>query len=548
MAPPQVNGEAPAAAADPRGGAPLLAARGLTKTFPGVRALCDVSFTLRAGQIHALMGENGAGKSTLIKVLTGALAPDAGQILLDGRPVAPRSPIEAQRLGVSTVYQEINLIPGLSVAENLFLGRQPMRFGRIDTRAIRQGARRALARLNLDLDVTRPLAACSIAVQQLVAIARALDLSARALILDEPTSSLDAGEVDQLFRTLRTLREKGLGIVFITHFIDQVYAIADRITVLRNGRLVGEYPAADLPKRELVSRMIGRAFDGQGGGQGGNGGTGESPRQPSSAAAAPLSETESPVLSARALARRHAIHPVDLDIRRGEVVGLAGLLGSGRTELARLLFGLDRADAGQIWISGRKVGRRGRLHSPRAAIRRGLAMLPEDRKTQGLVAELSIRENIVLALQGRRGWLRPLRRRTQRALADKYIRALGIATPSAEKPIGQLSGGNQQKAILARWLATNPILLILDEPTRGVDVGAKAEIEKLIAELCEAGLAILFISAELDEVVRSSRRIIALRDRRKVGELSGPQVTESRLIAVIAGEERRPPRDEGRRA
>lgn len=541
MAPAQVNGEAPAAAA-PGGNAPLLAARGLVKTFPGVRALDDVAFTLRSGEIHALMGENGAGKSTLIKVLTGALAPDAGWVLLDGRPVAPRSPIEAQQLGISTVYQEINLIPGLSVAENLFLGRQPMRFGRIDTRAIRQGARRALARLNLDIDVTRPLAACSIAVQQLVAIARALDLSARVLILDEPTSSLDAGEVDQLFRTLRRLRESGLGIVFITHFIDQVYAVADRITVLRNGRLVGEYPAADLPKRELVSRMIGRPSDG-GGTE--SGGAGAAPRL---ATSAPGEETESPVLSARGLGRRHAIHPVDLDIRRGEVVGLAGLLGSGRTELARLLFGLDRADAGQIWASGRKLGRRGRLRSPRAAIRRGLGMLPEDRKTQGLLAELSIRENIVLALQGRRGWLRPLRRRTQRALADKYVRALGIATPSTEKPIGQLSGGNQQKAILARWLATDPILLILDEPTRGVDVGAKAEIEKLIGELCEAGLAILFISAELDEVVRTSRRIVALRDRRKVGELSGPEISEQRLIAVIAGDERGPASVEGERA
>jgi simple sugar transport system ATP-binding protein len=288
--------------------------------------------------------------------------------------------------------------------------------------------------------------------------------------------------------------------------------------------------------------MIGRPSDG-GGSE--SGVAGAAPRL---ATSAPGEETESPVLSARGLGRRHAIHPVDLDIRRGEVVGLAGLLGSGRTELARLLFGLDRADAGQIWASGRKLGRRGRLRSPRAAIRRGLGMLPEDRKTQGLIAELSIRENIVLALQGRRGWLRPLRRRTQRALADKYVRALGIATPSAEKPIGQLSGGNQQKAILARWLATDPILLILDEPTRGVDVGAKAEIEKLIGELCEAGLAILFISAELDEVVRTSRRIVALRDRRKVGELSGPEISEQRLIAVIAGDERGPASVEGERA
>ncbi len=505
---------------------PLLQARGLVKVFPGVRALDGVDFTLQAGQVHALMGENGAGKSTLIKALTGALRPDGGTILLNGRPQAFRSPLEAQHAGISTVYQEVNLIPNLSVAENLYLGRQPMRFGRIDRRAVRAGAERALERVGLRIDTARPLASCSIAVQQLVAIARALDVSARVLILDEPTSSLDAAEVRSLFNVIRRIQADGLGIVFITHFIDQVYAIADRITVLRNGRLVGEYAAANLPRVELVSRMIGKPVGSSA--QGESSSTDKSFLSPAVAAGPP-------VISARGLARRHAVEAVDLDIHRGEVVGLAGLLGSGRTETARLLFGLDRMDAGEIRLGGRKAGRRGRFRSPRAAIRRGVAMLPEDRKSEGLIAELSVRENIVLALQARRGWLLPLRRRAQRRLADKYIRALNIATPTAEKPIGQLSGGNQQKAILARWLAVDPKLLILDEPTRGVDVGAKAEIERLIADLRGRGLAILFISAELEELARDCQRIVALRDRRKVGELAGPEVSESRIIALIAG-------------
>lgn len=503
--------------------APLLALRGIIKVFPGVRALDAVDFTLRAGEVHALLGENGAGKSTLIRVLTGVFPRDAGTMSLVGRPLEPRSPQHAQQLGISAVYQEVNLIPHLSVAENIYLGRQPTRWGAIRWGAIRRGAEQALARLALKIDVNQPLASYSIAVQQLVALARALDIQARVLILDEPTSSLDAGEVAQLFRVMRRLRSEGFGIIFITHFLDQVYEVADRITVLRNGRLVGEYTPAELPRLALVAKMLGREPPPQ------------APTLPSPSEAEGLaapSPTAPPLLRAVGLGRRGAVRPASLEIAAGTSVGLAGLLGSGRTELARLLFGADRADSGRIEIDGRRV----RFRSPRAAIAWGLGFCPEDRQADGLVPELSVRENIALALQARRGFWRRLMGRTQRRLAQKYIAALDIATSDAEKPVGQLSGGNQQKVILARWLAAGPRLLILDEPTRGIDVGAKAEIERLVADLRQRGLAILFISSELDEVVRSCGRVIVMRDRAKIGELSGRSLTVSAILRRIAGE------------
>jgi len=495
---------------------PLLEATGLTKDYPGLRALDGVDFTLRAGEIHALMGENGAGKSTLIKVLTGATPSDGGRVRLAGESIQPHSPMHAQQLGISTVYQEVNLIPDLSVAENLYLGREPVRLGRIDWRQVRRGARSALERMHLSVDVSRPLRSCSIAMQQMIAIARALDLSARVLILDEPTSSLDRKEVEQLFSVLRRLRDEGLAILFVTHFLDQVYAVSDRITVLRNGRLVGAFVTKDLPRVQLVNKMIGREVA-----------TGES-RGASVGADEPSGE---PVLSARALGRRNAIEPFDLDIHPGEVVGLAGLLGSGRTEAARLLFGLDRPTSGRVAVRGRPL----RLRSPRRAMAAGLGLLPEDRKSQGIIAELSVRENIVLAMQAGRGWLRAIPLAAQRRLAEKYIKALHIATTDADKPVRELSGGNQQKVVLARWLATEPVVLILDEPTRGVDVGAKEEIERLIGTLRDDGLAILFISSELEEVVRDSQRVIVLRDRRTVGELRGDKITEPKVMEMIAG-------------
>ncbi len=493
----------------------VLQARGIVKVFPGVRACDGIDFTVRRGEIHALMGENGAGKSTLLKVLTGAYQRDSGEILLEGQAISPRSPAHAQSLGISTVYQEVNLIPTLSVAENLFLGRQPKKWGRIHWSAMQRGAAAALSRLNVHLDVTRLLGSYSIAIQQMVAIARALDVSARLLILDEPTSSLDADEVRRLFDLLMQLRREGLGIVFVTHFLGQVYEITDRITVLRNGKLVGEYLTKDLPKLELIQAMMGRelaAFELRQRGD-----------EPPAARATPFVQTTK-------LGRKHAVQDVDLDVAPGEVVGIAGLLGSGRTETARLLFGIDKPDEGEIVIDGRPT----KLSSPRKAIREGFGFCPEDRKTEGMIPDLSVRENVALALQSGKGWIRALSKAKQRALADRFIKAINIATRDAETPVRNLSGGNQQKVILARWLASNPRLLILDEPTRGIDVGAKAEIQKLILSLAKEGMSILFISSELEEVVRCCSRVAVLRDRRKVDELRG-DISEEQIMRSIAG-------------
>ncbi len=505
--------------------AALLEMRGIIKTFPGVRALDHVDFTLRAGQIHALLGENGAGKSTLIKVLTGVYPRDAGEIRLAGRPIAPRSPQHAQTLGISTVYQEVNLIPHLSVAENIFLGRQPRRWHHIRWREMNRRAADALRRLELSIDMTQPLSSHSIAIQQMVAIARALDIEAKVLVLDEPTSSLDAHETAQLFAVMRKLTAQRLGIVFITHFLDQVYEIADRLTVLRNGQLVGECATADVPSLELVAKMIGKDLAAVAELQ--------RPRRPAVTADAPVGRPapQPRLLQARGLGRAGVLQPLNLEISRGEVLGLAGLLGSGRTETVRLLFGIDRPDSGRVEVEGREV----KPGAPRRAIARGLGLCPEDRKADGIVPSLSVRENIILALQARRGWLRKLSRAAQQQLADRYISALAIATPDAEKPVSQLSGGNQQKVILARWLAAKPRVLILDEPTRGIDVGAKAEIEKLVVALCRDGLAILFISSELDEVVRNSDRVLVLRDRRKIGELAGDEINTAAIMRQIAG-------------
>lgn len=496
----------------------LLQLRRVSKRFPGVQALSEVDFTLRRGEVHALLGENGAGKSTLVKVLTGVYPRDGGEILLDGQPIQTRSPREATALGISTVYQEVNLVPHLSVAENICLGRQPTKFGRIDWKAIQGRAEAALARLDLHVDVTQSLASYSIAIQQLAAIARALDISAKLLILDEPTSSLDENEVGQLFAVMRKLKGQGLGIIFVTHFLDQVDAIADRLTILRNGRLVGEFEAAGLTRLELIGHMLGKDIQ---------------ELEGTARTGAPLeAKTSQPVfLRVRGLGRKGAVAPFDLDVARGEIIGLAGLLGSGRTETARLLFGLDRRDAGEVCCGGVPLS----LGSPRQAIRQKFGFCPEDRKTEGIIPDLTVRENIILALQASKGWLRRLARPEQEKLAGHYIKALSIATSDAEKPIKFLSGGNQQKAVLARWLASEPRFLILDEPTRGIDVGAKVEIEALMHSLAAQGLAILFISSELEEVVRNSDRVVVLRDGAKVAELGGDQITEVGIMRIIAG-------------
>jgi galactofuranose transport system ATP-binding protein len=496
---------------------PLLEIAGLSKSFPGVKALDSVDLAVHAGEIHALMGENGAGKSTLIKVLTGVFPRDAGETRLSGQEIAPKSPGEAEALGISTVYQEVNLVPHLSVAENICIGRQPTFLGTIRWGAIAKRARAALARLDLSLDVNRQLSSYSIAIQQMVAIARALDISAKLLILDEPTSSLDKTEVDELFKKLRILREDGLGIIFITHFLDQVYEITDTITVLRNGCRVGCFATKDLPRINLVSHMIGKNL-------------GQVEALEQTRASTATIRSEAPILRANALGKKGSIQPLDLEIRPGEVVGLAGLLGSGRTETARLLFGVDRPDQGTIRINDQPV----RFSSPRTAIRYRIALTPEDRKVAGIIPNLTVRENIMLALQASRGGWRRLSQTEQEKLADRFIHSLDIKTPSREQIVRNLSGGNQQKVLLARWLATEPKLFILDEPTRGIDVGAKAEIEKLIQSLRQDGLAVLFISSELEEVVRQSQRVVVLRDRRKVGELTEAAISEQAIMESIA--------------
>jgi galactofuranose transport system ATP-binding protein len=496
---------------------PLLEVKALSKGFPGVKALEAVDLTLQAGEIHALMGENGAGKSTFIKVLTGVFPRDAGETHLEGKVIAPRSPREAEALGISTVYQEVNLVPHLSVAENICLGRQPTWLGVIRWGAIAKRARAALARLDLSLDLKRQLSSYSIAIQQMVAIARALDISAKLLILDEPTSSLDKSEVEELFKKLRKLREDGLGVIFITHFLEQVYDISDSITVLRNGRRVGCFTTKELPRIKLVSHMIGKDV-------------GEVEALERKRASTATIRSEQPMLEAKGLGRKGFIHPLDLEIRPGEVLGLAGLLGSGRTETARLLFGVDRPDQGTLSIEGRAV----RFNSPRTAIRYRIALTPEDRKVAGIIPNLTIRENVILALQASRGTWRRLTVPEQEKLADRFIKSLDIMTPNREQLLRNLSGGNQQKVLLARWLATEPKLFILDEPTRGIDVGAKAEIEKLIQSLRQDGLAVLFISSELEEIVRQSQRVVILRDRRKVGELAEAEISEEAIMQSIA--------------
>jgi galactofuranose transport system ATP-binding protein len=496
----------------------IVAMQGISKSFPGVQALENVDFTLQRGEIHALVGENGAGKSTLIKAMTGVERPDKGTVRIEGREIVIRSPLEAQQLGIATVYQEVNLCPNLTVAENILIGREPMKWGSIDWKAMNVQATQALQRLGIDVDVTQTLGSCSVAIQQMAAIARALVISsAKILILDEPTSSLDAHETALLFGVMQKLKGEGLGIIFITHFLNQVYEISDRITVLRNGKLVGTYDAAALPRLELIKKMIGRSLD-------------ELDDMTRLKVSTSRHIKAEPLLQARGLGQHGSIEPFDLELHAGEVVGLAGLLGSGRTEIAQLLFGAQKPDTGAITMDGKTVTD----YSPIQSIGRGVALCPEDRKAAGIVDDLTVRENIILAMQANLGWFKHLRLQEQHEIADKYIKLLNISTPSADQPVRNLSGGNQQKVILARWLAINPRLLILDEPTRGIDVGTKAEIQKLVLSLAEEGKSCMFISSELEEVLRTSHRIVVLREHQKVTEFKG-DVSEQQVMQSIAG-------------
>jgi simple sugar transport system ATP-binding protein len=498
--------------------APVVEMRGITIRFPGVLALDNVDLLLRPGEVHALMGENGAGKSTLIKALTGVYRIDDGSITVAGETRVFSKAGDAQDAGISTVYQEVNLCPNLSVGENVMLGHEPRNARGIDWKAVQAEAARHLGNLGLQLDTRSLLSSHSIAVQQLVAISRAMVRDARVLILDEPTSSLDREEVERLFTVVRDLRAKGIAILFVSHFLDQVYEIADRLTVLRNGQLVGEYEADALSRGELVTKMIGREI--------------AELEAISDSAVRPIDRTAVPALSARGVGRRGVLAPADLDVFNGEVVGLAGLLGSGRTELVRLLYGADRADQGQLEINGTAV----KISSPRHAMEHRIAFSSEDRRAEGIVADLTVAENIVLGIQARRGWLRKIRGAEQDAVVSEYIAALDVRPADPMMLAGNLSGGNQQKVVLARWLATAPRLIILDEPTRGIDVGAKADIQRKVVELSSQGLAVIFISSELEEVLRLAQRIVVMRERRQVGLLDSHETDLDGLIDFMANE------------
>lgn len=491
----------------------ILKMEGICKSFPGVRALDNVDFVLRKGEIHALMGENGAGKSTLIKIITGVYQKDAGQIYLEGKPVHFRSPQDAQNMGIGTVFQEIALCPNLTVAENIFIGRGRNAF--VNWKQMNERAGEMLASLGIPASPAQELASCSIAVQQMIAIARAVDMDCKILILDEPTSSLDEDETNKLFALMRELKARGVGIIFITHFIDQVYEISDRITVLRNGKLIGEYLPAELPQIELVSKMMGKALS-----------------DVSAIRKHELAKADDsvPVFEAKGLASAAGVKPFDFAIRKGEVNGFAGLLGSGRSESVRAIFAADKVTGGEVKVNGKKV----RIKSPLDAMKQGLGYLPEDRKSDGIIDELSVRDNIILALQVLNGFFRPLSRKQAEEFADQYVKLLEIKTPSLDTPIKSLSGGNQQKAILARWLLTHPMYLILDEPTRGIDVGTKVEIQKLVLKLAGEGMSLTFISSEIDEMLRVCSRLIVMKDREIVGELTGENLTEQSVMQMIA--------------
>ncbi len=500
---------------------PVVEMAGISVEFPGVKALDDVDLRLFPGEVHALMGENGAGKSTLIKALTGVYRVSAGTIVVDGEQRELGGTADAQDAGIATVYQEVNLCTNLSIGENVMLGHEARGPLGVRWHRTHELAREALARLGLGhLDPRAPLSSLSIAVQQLVAISRAMVVDCKVLVLDEPTSSLDAAEVEQLFAVVRALRDEGVAILFVSHFLDQVYELTDRLTVLRNGRKVGEYLTKDLPRGELISAMIGKD-------------AATLASLASERAARVVDPEQRPLLEARGLGRRGAVAPADLEIYPGEIVGFAGLLGSGRTELARLLYGADKPDAGELRLDGKPAA----VGSPVAALAAKVAFSTENRRDEGIIADLTVRENLILAVQATRGWMRPLPRKEQDALCAKYIAELGIRPADSERPIRNLSGGNQQKVLLARWLATAPRLLILDEPTRGIDVGAKAEIQEVVVALAAEGMAVVFISSEIEEVVRLSDRIVVLRDRHQVGVVdNGPDVTADTVVGIIAKE------------
>ena len=497
----------------------VLEMRNICKSFPGVKALQNVDFTLCEGEVHALMGENGAGKSTLIKVLTGVYTKDSGQVYIKGsdKAVNIKSPQDAQKSGISTVYQEITLCPNLTVAENIYIGREKGML--LNWKKRNAEAEKVLSSLGINVKPTQQLASCSIAVQQMVAIARAVDMECKVLILDEPTSSLDESEVAKLFTLMRQLKARGVGIIFVTHFLDQVYEICDKITVLRDGTLVGEYEISELPRVQLVSKMLGKELDDMSDIKGDS--------------TAGIDMESAPVFEGEGLVSDQGIKPFDFHIRKGEVNGFTGLLGSGRSECVRTIFGADRILGGKVKMNGKSV----KITKPIDAMKNGIAYLSEDRKRDGIVGDLSVRENIILALQVKKGFFKPFTKAQANKFAEEYIKLLDIKTASANTPIKSLSGGNQQKVLIARWLLTHPEYLILDEPTRGIDVGTKIDIQKLVLKLASEGMSVTFISSETDEMLRTCSRLVVMRDGKVVGELSGEDLTQNKIMSTIAGGE-----------
>ena len=491
----------------------LVEIKDVSKHFPGVKALDHVSLSIRRGEVHALSGENGAGKSTLIKILTGVYTYDEGSIIFDGSPVAFKSTNESQKAGIGSVYQELNMIPYLSVAENIYIGDYPMGKTGIDWKELYENAQKQLDSLNIDVDAKKQLNELSTAQQQMVSIVRAVSRDCKLIILDEPTSSLDTKEVKTLFSLVRQLKEKGVAFIFVTHRMEEIYQICDRITVLKDGQFIGTYQAEDLNQYQLVTLMVGR----------------EITQQRKQTYFSPEKD-QNYVVEVRNLAKKPKVKDVSFGISRGEIVGLAGLLGSGRTEVAEMLFGSEMPDAGEILYQGILQ----KNISPTKAVRAGLAFCTENRRLDGIVPNMSVKNNIVLACMKQISRLGFVISRKRLALVNRYIEELRIKTPTPEQRIRNLSGGNQQKALLARWMATNPKLIILDEPTRGIDVGAKQEVERLVQQIASQGIGVLLISSEIPELVRNCDRVIVLREGEQVGELAGAQISEKAIMQIIA--------------
>jgi rhamnose transport system ATP-binding protein len=489
--------------------------RGIVKQFGAVEALRGVDLDLRGGEVHALVGENGAGKSTVVKILAGVHRPDLGEVRVDGEPVVLHAPADARDRGIAVIYQQPTLFPDLDVAENVFMGRHPRgRLGRVDWPRMYREVEELLANLGVRLNPRIPVQGLSVADQQLVEIAKALSLEARVLVMDEPTAALSVREVDELFEIVRQLRDRGVAVLFVSHRLDEVFALADRVTVLRDGAHVVTAPAAELTADQVVRHMVGRQLDAL------------FPKE-----AAEIGET---VLEVRGLSRVGAFQDISFELRRGEILGCAGLVGAGRTELARALFGIDHPDAGSILVAGRQV----EIDSPAAAMARGIAYVPEDRHRQGLVLEFGIADNVVLPILGRVSRRGILDRRRARNLARDYTERLRVRTTGLDQLAGALSGGNQQKVVLAKWLTTDPKILLLDEPTRGIDIGAKAEVHRIISSLAADGLAILLISSELPEVLAASDRVLVFHQGRLSGEFARAEATEERLMFAATGQVR----------